>query len=103
MNATSSGTGTSTLDTKVTQTTTPTRATATTDTNSANGGLNAQVGTAASIVNTPKSVQSNGQSNSRVNGGKTGITATGTITTTNLSPNGNSASSTVGGFASGQR
>jgi hypothetical protein len=103
VNATASGTGTSTLDSKVIQTTTPTFATATTDTNGANGGLNANVGTTAGVLNTPKSVQSNGQSNSRVNGGKTGIAATGTITTTNLSPKGNSANSTVGGYASGQR
>lgn len=103
VNATSSGSGASTIDSKVIQTNAPTGATATTDTTSTNGGLNAQVGTAASVVNTPKSVQSNGQSNSRVNGGKTGIAATGTITTTNLSPKGNSANSTVGGYASGQR
>jgi hypothetical protein len=103
VNANSSGSGASTIDSKITQITDSTRATATTDTSIVNGGLNAAVNTNASVLNTPKVVQSTGQTNSRVNGGKLGIAATGTVTNTNLSPNGNSANSTVGGFASGQR
>ncbi len=101
-NASSFGSGNSTINANSDQSTTPTRATAIADTSIVNSGLNANVRTSATVVNTPAYVQGSGQSNAQVNGG-TGIAATETAGVTNNSPSGNSARGFAFGSVRGRR
>jgi hypothetical protein len=100
--ANTSGSGASTIDISSVQTSTADRASSTTNTTATSGGLVGTVTTAASVQNTPGLVQSSGSSRAGLTGGS-GNAATNAISTSNLSPSGNSARGFAQGRVSGTR